>query len=108
MIVSVIVSLGFMFWVGKPVGNFVMRHPSVKMLALAFLMLIGVSLATEAFHAAIPKPYIYSAMAFSIFVEMLNLWARKRRERNGVKMTRPVHLRQNVTGMQIGDNSEGQ
>jgi predicted tellurium resistance membrane protein TerC len=100
MMVAVVVSLGFMFWVGKPVGNFVMRHPSVKMLALSFLLLIGVSLAAEAFHKAIPKPYIYSAMAFSIFVEMLNIQSRKRRERKGTKVTRPVHLRQNAVGME--------
>jgi predicted tellurium resistance membrane protein TerC len=111
MIISVILSLGFMFWVGKSVGEFVMRHPSVKMLALAFLLLIGVSLGAEAFHAEIPKPYIYSAMAFSVFVEMLNLRAKRRREEKGIKTTRAVHLRQNVVGMHIQaegkENSEG-
>lgn len=101
MIISVILSLGFMFWVGRPVGDFVMRHPSVKMLALAFLLLIGVSLAAEAFHNEIPKPYIYSAMAFSVFVEMLNLWAKKRQQARGIKVAPAVHLHQNVVGMQI-------
>lgn len=81
MIVSVLLSMGFMLAVGKPVGEFVMRHPSVKMLALAFLLLIGVSLAAEAFHTAIPKAYIYSAMAFSVFVETLNLMMRRRSNR---------------------------
>jgi len=101
MIISVVLSLGFMFVVGKPVGDFVMRHPSVKMLALSFLLLIGVSLAAEAFHSEIPKPYIYSAMAFSVFVEMLNLWTKKRQQARGVKTAPPVHLHQNVVGMDI-------
>ncbi len=100
MIVAVVISLGFMFWVGRPVGDFVMRHPSVKMLALSFLLLIGVSLGAEAFHSTIPKPYLYSAMAFSVFVEMLNI-ASKRRKQRKADMLEPVHLRQNVVGMNL-------
>lgn len=79
MVVAVLISLGIMMWTGAAIGNFVMRHPTVKMLALAFLLLIGVSLSAEAFHKEIPKGYIYSAMAFSVFVESLNLMAQKRR-----------------------------
>ena len=60
-----------------PISEFVDRHPTVKMLALSFLLLIGVSLVAEAFDQHIPKGYIYFAMAFSVFVEMLNLRSRK-------------------------------
>jgi hypothetical protein len=60
-----------------PVGRFVERHPTVKMLALSFLLLIGMTLLAEGWGQHIPKGYIYSAMAFSVFVEMLNLRAKK-------------------------------
>ena len=57
----------------RPVGEFVERHPTVKMLALSFLLLIGFALIAEGMHIEIPKGYIYFAMGFSVFVEMLNL-----------------------------------
>jgi predicted tellurium resistance membrane protein TerC len=66
------------------IGDFVERHPTVKILALSFLLLIGVSLLAEGFDHHIPKCYIYFAMAFSVFVEMINLRVRARAE--------PVHL----------------
>jgi predicted tellurium resistance membrane protein TerC len=75
----------------ESVCSFVNRHPTVKMLALSFLLLIGVSLLAEAFELHIPKGYIYFAMGFSVFVEMLNLQLRAR-------PTEPVHLRQPFTG----------
>jgi predicted tellurium resistance membrane protein TerC len=68
------------------IGAFVEQHPTVKMLGLAFLVLIGVMLVAEGFHQEIPKGYIYFAMAFSLFVEMLNIRMRKR--------SRPVRLHQ--------------
>ena len=64
-----------------PIGNFVERHPTVKMLALAFLILIGVALIADGFDLHIPKGYIYFAMAFSVGVEMLNLRLRRRAPR---------------------------
>ena len=103
MMAAVIIALIFMVAVGKPIGDFVMAHPTVKMLALSFLLLIGVSLAAEAFHSEIPKAYIYSAMAFSVFVEMLNLWSKKRKERKGLITRDPVHLRQNVVGVNVAE-----
>ena len=103
MMAAVIIALAFMIWIGKRISDFVMRHPTVKMLALAFLLLIGVSLAAESFHREIPKGYIYTAMAFSIFVEMLNIRASKKREEKRQKALGPVHLRQNVVGMEIKD-----
>jgi len=73
MIAAVVIAVGIMMWASNSVAAFVNKHPTVKMLALSFLLLIGVSLLAEAFEQHIPKGYIYFAMAFSILVEMLNL-----------------------------------
>ncbi len=75
MITAVLLAIGVMLLFSGPISNFVNRHPSVKMLALAFLILIGVVLIAEGFHTHIPRGYIYSSMAFSLLVEMLNLRA---------------------------------
>ncbi|MES2061486.1 MAG: TerC family protein [Bacteroidota bacterium] len=79
MITAVVVAVGIMMWASSGVANFVNKHPTVKMLALSFLLLIGVSLLAEAFEQHIPKGYIYFAMAFSILVEMLNLKMRSKK-----------------------------
>ena len=89
MILAVIVAVGVMLVSAGPISNFVERHPTVKMLALSFLLLIGVSLIGEGLDQHIPKGYIYFAMGFSIFVEMINLRVRKKSE--------PVHLHQSYT-----------
>jgi predicted tellurium resistance membrane protein TerC len=73
MIAAVVIAVGIMMWASGGVARFVNKHPTVKMLALSFLLLIGVSLLAEAFEQHIPKGYIYFAMAFSVLVEMLNL-----------------------------------
>ncbi|WP_121812481.1 TerC family protein [Mucilaginibacter kameinonensis] len=73
MILAVVIAVGIMMWASNGVAAFVNKHPTVKMLALSFLLLIGVSLLAEAFEQHIPKGYIYFAMAFSVLVEMLNL-----------------------------------
>ena len=86
MIAAVVIAVGFMMVFAGPVSSFVERHPTVKMLALSFLLLIGVSLIVEGLHQHIPKGYIYFAMAFSVFVEMLNLRLRRSK-------APPVHLR---------------
>lgn len=78
MISAVIVAVLFMMAFAGPIGRFVERHPTVKMLALSFLLLIGMTLIAEGFDQHISKGYIYSAMAFSVFVEMLNLNAKKK------------------------------
>jgi predicted tellurium resistance membrane protein TerC len=85
MIAAVVLAVAFMMFAAGPVSAFVERHPTVKMLALSFLMLIGVTLIAESFDRHIPKGYIYFAMAFSVLVEMLNLRAKRAAE--------PVHLR---------------
>ena len=89
MISAVVVSIGFMILFAGPVGAFVSRHPTVKMLALSFLLLIGLTLIVEGFDVHIPKGYVYFAMGFSVFVEMLNLRLRKK--------TKPVDLHERYT-----------
>ena len=79
MIVAVIVSVLIMMMAATPISNFVNRHPTVKVLALSFLLLIGLSLLLEGFGHHIPKGYIYFAMGFSVFVEMVNLRVRMKR-----------------------------
>jgi predicted tellurium resistance membrane protein TerC len=78
MIAAVTVAIVFMMGFAGPVGSFVQRHPTVKMLALSFLLLIGLTLIVEGFDVHIPKGYIYFAMGFSVFVEMLNLRLRRK------------------------------
>jgi predicted tellurium resistance membrane protein TerC len=79
MVAAVITSVLVMLVAAKPIGEFVDRHPSVKVLALAFLVMVGMALTAEAFDAEIPKGYIYAAMAFSLAVEALNIRARAKR-----------------------------
>ena len=78
MIAAVIVAVGFMLVFGGQISAFIERHPTLKMLALSFLLLIGFVLVLEGFHREIPKGYIYFALVFSMGVEMLNLRLRKR------------------------------
>jgi len=86
MITAVVAAVGVMMFAAGPIGDFVAEHPTIKMLALAFLLLIGMSLIAEGLGFHIPKGYIYFAMGFSVLVEMLNLRLRKKAE--------PVHLRE--------------
>lgn len=79
MIAAVVASVALMMFAARPIGEFVERHPSVKVLALAFLVMVGVTLVAEAFGAHVPKAVIYAAMGFSLGVEMLNIRARSRR-----------------------------
>ena len=80
MVAAVVAAVGVMMFAAKPVGEFVQGHPSVKVLALSFLVMVGMALTAEAFDFHVPKGYIYAAMAFSLAVEALNLRARKKRE----------------------------
>ena len=77
MIAAVVVSIGVMLFASKSIYTFVNRHPTVKMLALSFLLLIGVTLVAEGLGQKIPKGYVYAAIAFSVLVEMLNIRSRK-------------------------------
>jgi predicted tellurium resistance membrane protein TerC len=87
MVTAVIIAVLIMLWASGPISEFVNRHPTVKMLALSFLLLIGFSLMAEGLELHIPKGYIYFAMAFSVFVEMLNL--RLRAKASPVKLREP-------------------
>ena len=89
MVTAVIIAVGIMMVSAEPISAFVHRHPTVKMLALSFLLLIGLSLLLEGFDQHIPKGYIYFAMGFSVFVEMINLRLRRK--------TEPVHLHERYT-----------
>ncbi len=82
MIAAVTIAIGVMLLAASPLSAFVSRHPTVKMLALSFVMLVGVALIADALHFHIPRGYIYASIAFSITVESLNLWAKARRARH--------------------------
>jgi predicted tellurium resistance membrane protein TerC len=94
MVAAVVIAAVVMVFTARPLGNFVERHPTVKMLALSFLLLIGFTLIVEGLHQHIPKGYIYFAMGFSVFVEMLNL--RLRGKGQPVSLHEPY--REAVTG----------
>ncbi|MEF7612431.1 TerC family protein [Aquincola sp. MAHUQ-54] len=81
MVAAVVTSVGVMLVAAKPIGEFVDRHPSVKVLALAFLVMVGMALTAEAFEMHVPKGYIYAAMAFSLAVEALNIRSRGKRRK---------------------------
>jgi len=92
MIAAIVAAIGVMLFAAKAISDYVERHPTIKMLALAFLLLIGVTLLADGLGQHVPRGYIYFAMGFSVFVEMLNLRAAKRRA------ARPVQLKQNLPG----------
>ena len=92
MVIAVVVSIFIMLGASGTIYRFVNAHPSVKMLALAFLLLIGTTLIAEGFGQKIPKGYIYAAMTFSVFVEVLNIGSRRKKPKS-----EPVHLREAVT-----------
>jgi len=89
MIAAVVISVGIMMFAAEPISAFVQKHPTVKMLALSFLLLIGMSLLLEGFGQHIAKGYIYFAMGFSVFVEMINLRLRRK--------SKPVQLHARYT-----------
>ncbi|HEX4949468.1 MAG TPA: TerC family protein [Blastocatellia bacterium] len=91
MIAAVLVATAVMIVSARAISDFVNRHPTVKILALSFLLLIGFTLIVEGFHQHIPKGYIYFAMAFSVMVEMLNLQMKKKQK------APPVHLHEAYT-----------
>ncbi|MEZ5541032.1 MAG: TerC family protein [Pseudomonadota bacterium] len=85
MAIAIVLSVAVMLFAAKPIGDFVDAHPTIKILALSFLIMVGVTLIVEGFDVHVPKGYIYFAMAFSVAVEMLNIRMRRR-------MAEPVHL----------------
>jgi len=91
MVIAIVIAVGVMMFAAKSIGEFVDNHPSIKMLALSFLILVGVVLIGEGLDMHIPKGYIYFAMAFSVLVEMINIRIRKKR-------SKPVHLHKTMPG----------
>ena len=79
MVAAVVIAVGVMLFASGPISHFVHDHPTVKMLALSFLLLIGVTLIADGFGLHVEKAYVYAAMGFSVFVEILNLVAARRR-----------------------------
>ncbi|MBJ7576138.1 TerC family protein [Luteimonas sp. MC1828] len=78
MVIAILIAVGVMLLAARPLGTFIDNNPTIKMLALAFIVLIGAYLIAEGFELHIPRGYIYGAMGFSAFVELLNLWAKRR------------------------------
>ena len=97
MVAAVMVAVGFMMLFATPLSDFVDRHPTVKILALSFLLLIGMALVAEGLDQHIPKGYIYFAMAFSVGVEILNLKARRASE-SAVKLRQPYEPEAGMEG----------
>lgn len=89
MVIAIVIAVGIMLFLAGAISNFVEEHPTIKILALSFLLLVGMALIGEGFTFHIPKGYIYFAMAFSVFVELLNMQLRAKR-------LKPVHLRKSV------------
>jgi len=92
MVIAIVVAVALMMLAAKSIGDFVDNHPSIKMLALSFLILVGVALIGEGLEMHIPKGYIYFAMAFSVAVEMLNIHMRKK-QRRAVQLHKPISER---------------
>ncbi|MFL5756056.1 MAG: TerC family protein, partial [Chloroflexota bacterium] len=92
MIAAVVIAVGIMLFASGPLARFVHAHPSVKILALAFLLLIGVTLIADGFGAHVDKAYIYAAMGFSVFVEALNLRRRSKEHENALEL-RPTYIK---------------
>jgi predicted tellurium resistance membrane protein TerC len=93
MIIAIVIAVGVMMFAAGAIGRFVDNHPTIKMLALSFLVLIGVALIAEGIDLHIPKGYIYFAMAFSVIVEMLNMRIRRGRQPVQLKRPPPVQLK---------------
>lgn len=83
MVIAILGAVAVMLFAARSIGDFVDRHPSIKMLALSFLMMIGLTLMAEGFDVHVPKGYIYFAMAFSVVVELLNIRVRRNRTQPG-------------------------
>lgn len=102
MVIAIVTAVVVMIFAARPIGEFVDRHPTIKMLALAFLILVGLALVADGWDFHIPKGYIYFAMAFSVAVEMLNLRLRARLARRS-----PVQLRKPPLATEAADGAAG-
>ncbi len=91
MTTAIVIAVGVMLFLAGPISDFVEEHPTIKVLALSFLLLVGMALIGEGFSLHIPKGYIYFAMAFSVFVEMLNMRLRAKRNKP-LRLRKSVHM----------------
>jgi predicted tellurium resistance membrane protein TerC len=92
MVIAIVIAILVMLFAVNPISDFVDNNPSIKMLALSFLLLVGFTLVIEGFDVHVPKGYIYFAMAFSIGVELLNMRLRKKRQSKGIQLQKNVPL----------------
>jgi predicted tellurium resistance membrane protein TerC len=99
MVLAILIAVGVMIVAAGPIGNFVDRHPTFKLLALSFLVLVGVVLIAEGFDTHLPKGYIYFSMAFAVVIELLNMRMRARRARR----PEPVKLHHVIPGARHDD-----
>lgn len=96
MVIAIIVSVGVMLFAARPIGDFVDTHPTIKILALSFLLLIGFTLMAEGFDVHVPKGYIYFAMAFSVGVELLNIRVRRKNDTEVIILNKKVSERKTI------------
>lgn len=101
MVIAVVISVGVMLISAKPIGEFVESNPTIKMLALSFLMMIGFTLIGEGFDMHIPKGYIYFAMAFSVAVEMLNLRIRSKKDSQMIQLHKMIDEDDEISGSKL-------
>lgn len=90
MVIAIVISVGVMLFAAKPIGDFVDANPTIKILALSFLLMIGLTLMAEGFDVHVPKGYIYFAMAFSFGVELLNMRGRKKRASAALSLQKKI------------------
>jgi predicted tellurium resistance membrane protein TerC len=98
MVIAIVIAVGIMILAAGTIGDFVDRHPTIKILALSFLIMVGVALIADGLEFHIPKGYIYFAMAFSVAVEMLNIRMRARRPAEPVKLHKPLSEEEGPAG----------
>jgi predicted tellurium resistance membrane protein TerC len=90
MVIAIVLSVGVMLFAARPIGLFVDNNPTIRMLALSFLLLIGFTLIAEGFDVHVPKGYIYFAMAFSVGVELLNIRVRRKKETAAIHLSKKI------------------
>lgn len=90
MVIAIVIAVGVMLFSAKPIGLFVDKNPTIKMLALSFLLMIGLTLIAEGFDVHVPKGYIYFAMAFSVGVELLNIRVRKKHDAESIQLSKKI------------------
>lgn len=97
MVLAIVASVGVMMLAAKPISEFVDNNPTIKMLALSFLIMVGLTLMVESFDVHVPKGYVYFAMAFSMAVEMLNIQLRKKHARKTLQLNKSIQAEPNAT-----------